>query len=568
MLVNIKQTTSRRLLFKGSILCLLFILAFTVHAGVLQAHANYLRSIPEADSVNPITPTEVQVWFSEDLSMSASSLMVRDVHGDAVVNGMSESVPGDSKSMRISLRPLQPGIYTVIWTTVSADDGHEYQGSFAFSVGPAINPVSIAPLIELVERSTRSLELPPVGSLVVNLVTVISFIVLTGAITFRVLVLGRAELTALRQSLDTIYRRYLWICLAGAVFAVVLTTIAFILRAGVAALVGRYGIILLVRVLLVTGIAALIRSHNEGKVITLLPAAILLLTQSLLSHSAAETQWIAPVIADWVHLTFAALWLGGVAVLAIVIMSVPYNERERLKELGLAITRFSPLAMFSVIAIGISGVAQSASLVGSTDALFSTAYGRVLLIKAGLLIILVGSGIFHQQVIAPRLQEWRLRELPGAVGASQRFHRSILAESAVGLILLLAVAVLIGLPPGRDVAFNPTMPSVIDTRQSTGGNLQLTLGILPAAAGYNNFDLYARNRQDTPVLATEKVILRFKHDGVDTGESEVQLEPRGNGHYVAYTGNLSLIGDWQITAIVRRPEKADESAVFQVVLQP
>ncbi|HEY3288936.1 MAG TPA: CopD family protein, partial [Anaerolineae bacterium] len=314
--------------------------------------------------------------------------------------------------------------------------------------------------------------------------------------------------------------------------------------------------------------AALIRLHAEGKPFILVPAVFLLLTQSLLSHSAAEAQWIAPVLADWIHFAFAALWLGGVAALAMVIMSIPYNERARLKDLGLAISRFSPLAMLSVVVIGFSGIAQSAGFVGSTDALLSTAYGRVLLAKAGLLIILVGFGVFHQQVISPRLQDWRLRNLPDGVAASRQFHRSIMAEGAVALLLLLAVALLIGLPPGRDFTAVTSTPAVINSRASTDGALHLTLGVSPAKPGFNTFDLLVQSGHNEPVVATEKVILRIKHDGVDTGESEVILEPRGNGHYAAYTGSLSLSGSWQITTIVRQPLKADDIAVFQVDLQP
>jgi putative copper export protein len=202
------------------------------------------------------------------------------------------------------------------------------------------------------------------------------------------------------------------------------------------------GMILALRGVLLLVLAALLWRKCDESPWVLLPAFALLLTQSLASHSAALPQSIAPVLADWAHLSFTSLWLGGVAMFALVSVRLASP-----KDLGLLIARFSPLAMFCVLAVTLTGIIQSASFLGSLDALVTTRYGQVILLKVGLLILLIAFGAFHQQVISPRLQAWRLRDVAGVQQAVRRFRIGILLELLVSILILLAAGALTALPP-------------------------------------------------------------------------------------------------------------------------
>ena len=140
----------------AAVLAVLFLAAWLLPSRVVMAHANYVRSIPEADSASPTAPSVVQVWFSEDVAPANSTLTVRDVHGLQVDFGGTQIPQGETKSLLINLRSLTPGIYTVIWKTVSLVDGHDTGGSFPFTVGPASAPVSYAQLLLQDERSARA----------------------------------------------------------------------------------------------------------------------------------------------------------------------------------------------------------------------------------------------------------------------------------------------------------------------------------------------------------------------------------------------------------------------------
>ncbi len=550
----------------AAVLAVLFLAAWLLPSRVVMAHANYVRSIPEADSASPTAPSVVQVWFSEDVAPANSTLTVRDVHGLQVDFGGTQIPQGETKSLLINLRSLTPGIYTVIWKTVSLVDGHDTGGSFPFTVGPASAPVSYAQLLLQDERSARALELPAAGNALVNLFLIGSFTLLTGALAFQALVMRRSSLAEFRQVIAPAYQKLLWVGLAASVGAVAMATAVYVLRAGSGALAGRYGLVLAGRIVFLAMLAVIIRWRKAGAIWTLLPAVGLLLTQSLLSHSAAEDAWLMPLLADWAHFICTAVWLGGVAVLALVVAPVGLKDRSRLKDLGLAISGFSPPAVFCVFAIGITGLAQSASFVGSTDALFATAYGRAIIGKIALLLALIAFGAFHQQVISPRLQEWRLRDITGARTAARRFRISVLAEAAISVVLLVVVAVLVALPPARDVMVDPQSHVLAQTQADAESGLVLTLGVAPAMAGQNQFDLYVRGGDNEPLLSSERIVLRFDNRSTNAGESEVVLQPYGNGHYIAQTGALSMVGQWQVTAIVRRLGMTDARGVFSLDL--
>ncbi len=173
-------------------------------------------------------------------------------------------------------------------------------------------------------------------------------------------------------------------------------------------------------------------------------AALLMLMRSLGSRSAELPEWALPVAADWVHLTAAAFWLGGVAYLALVL--VPLALRHRLiGALGAAVERFSPLAVAAVAAIGLTGLMQSANFLSGYEDLIGTAYGQALLAKSGGFIILIIIGAFHQFVIGPRLRLWRARAAQ-AEDAARRFRISLAVEALLGLGVLAAAAAMTVLP--------------------------------------------------------------------------------------------------------------------------
>ncbi len=75
-------------------------------------------------------PHEVILTFTERLEAAFSNLTVVDVSGTEVSQGKAQV---NDNTMRISLQPLNAGIYKVNWRAVSTDT-HKIEGSFTFRV--------------------------------------------------------------------------------------------------------------------------------------------------------------------------------------------------------------------------------------------------------------------------------------------------------------------------------------------------------------------------------------------------------------------------------------------------
>ena len=115
----------------ASVLALLLMLLFS---GVASAHALLDHSDPPENAILNQAPSQVRLWFTEDVNPALSSAVVVDKNNHEVDRKDSHISPTNTREIDVSLNQLPPGFYVVIWRTVSADDGHATGGSFLFRV--------------------------------------------------------------------------------------------------------------------------------------------------------------------------------------------------------------------------------------------------------------------------------------------------------------------------------------------------------------------------------------------------------------------------------------------------
>jgi methionine-rich copper-binding protein CopC len=108
------------------------LLLWTVAAAF--AHAHLVRATPaEGDTVKD-APAEVTLKFNERLEPAFSSAVIRDSAGKQVDKADARVDKADRTVVRVSLPPLDPGVYTVEWRVMSSDS-HKVNGNFTFKVG-------------------------------------------------------------------------------------------------------------------------------------------------------------------------------------------------------------------------------------------------------------------------------------------------------------------------------------------------------------------------------------------------------------------------------------------------
>ena len=121
-----------------------------------------------------------------------------------------------------------------------------------------------------------------------------------------------------------------------------------------------------------------------------------LLTASLawLGHAGASEgpNQNVELAGDVLHLVSAGLWPAGLGTaLALFLGCYLHGEREPISLLvaGAATRRFSALSLVAVGLLAVSGIANSYFLVGSFHMLFTSDYGRLLLLKLALFLAMM-----------------------------------------------------------------------------------------------------------------------------------------------------------------------------------
>ena len=136
------------------------------------------------------------------------------------------------------------------------------------------------------------------------------------------------------------------------------------------------------------------------------------------------------IAADLVHVVAAAFWTGGILQLALLLRG---GQDER------AVRRFSLFALPAVVLIAGSGLARAIVELTAVSQLWSTGYGRAIVAKTVLFVVLIVLG-------------WMSRQ---ALGDPARLRRSVRVELVLLALVVVAVAVLTSLRPGRDVSSDP-----------------------------------------------------------------------------------------------------------------
>lgn len=97
---------------------------------VALAHAHLDHAEPPVDGTVHAPPHQLTLWFTKALEPAVSGVDVANGAGASVSDGSAQI---DGNVMRVGLKPLTAGSYTVHWHAV-ATDTHRTEGTFSFTV--------------------------------------------------------------------------------------------------------------------------------------------------------------------------------------------------------------------------------------------------------------------------------------------------------------------------------------------------------------------------------------------------------------------------------------------------
>jgi hypothetical protein len=97
------------------------------------AHAFLDHADPKVGSTVTNAPTEVRIWFTQNIEPVFSSVIVQDDKGKEVDKRDMRQDDKDKSLLIVHVPPLPDGTYTVVWHVVSVDT-HRTQGRFKFTI--------------------------------------------------------------------------------------------------------------------------------------------------------------------------------------------------------------------------------------------------------------------------------------------------------------------------------------------------------------------------------------------------------------------------------------------------
>jgi putative copper resistance protein D len=199
----------------------------------------------------------------------------------------------------------------------------------------------------------------------------------------------------------------------------------------------------LVFAILAIGVCLMPRVHWRMPAILVL-SFLLLVSLGWVGHAAEGQGMVRLVhqINQMVHLLAAGLWLGGLVPLAWLLARAQPPGVAWMSVARDVVPRFSQMGYAAVALLAATGALNTLLLVGSTQALVGTPYGRLLGLKILLFLAMVAVAVFNRFRLLPRLR----REAQASAEAAA-LARSVLCEQGLGFAILIVVSVLGTWPP-------------------------------------------------------------------------------------------------------------------------
>lgn len=444
-------------------------LALLATPAILFAHARLVRSTPAANAALPAPPDRITLWFSEQPELRFTSIQLLDSTAHAIPLA-PPSAESDPRGLSVAIASrLAVGRYTVVWRT-AATDGHPSNGKFTFTVtnapaapSPASVPAVTAPGSVTVRVDTGARRIPnsivqpgaqPRMSTAARWAELIGALTLIGAVIVRLVVLPRADVPsdAFTDGADRLLRlgrAALTLFVLGTLMRLAAES-TLVMTDGDSRLHSMLVVLRYTRwghgwaigaagaVVALGGLFAA-RASLIGWVAAAVGVVLVCLSEALTGHAAASSRSALAIAVDVTHVLGAGGWVGGLAALVLsVLPAIGSLDQARRPQVGSRLVRAYHASAVECVGLVVLSAAIAAWLrLPAVDALWTTTYGRVLVVKFCVVLVILGFGWYHWRRVVN--VEWTTR-------TADTFRRSASAELIVGAIVVAITAVLISTP--------------------------------------------------------------------------------------------------------------------------
>jgi copper transport protein len=399
--------------------------------------------------------------------------------------------------------------------------------------------------------------------------------------------------------------------------------------------------------------SVMVRHRVTAQALAFYGALITTASFVLWGHALESTRTWLTVPADITHVVAAAVWLGGLVGVAVVLRSrighleldavaatpgrgapigeageisvatvgsgqiehggtaggtallvadPPSDERANLRSTVAIVSRFSTVAAASLILLSVAGVALGWTETGSIAGLTTTTYGRLLLAKVAVVLVIAFIAGYNRFFLLP----WLFQDTDDVEGAAtaalvasptdaipvgsiepprpvepmdladgvepaevddpdelRAGWRSLLNtvrfEAVLIVVVLALTAVLTNTPPGT----TSVDTEIFQEAQPFRGG-QVTLTITPNTVGPNAFHVDMVDADHHGADLGTRVTVELTMPANNIGPITREMLKAGTGHFILDdVDDLAVAGTWQIVLVIRVSDFEQERLTFQ-----
>ncbi len=543
-------------------LVLVLVLA-AVAAPAAHAHPFTLETWPGGGASVEVGATQVWVRYSEEVELQFSSLKVYDA--DNQIDNRDTAYHTDEASLAVSTPPLEEGIYTVASKVLSRVDGHLVPDTFVFAVGDKVVEQEAddagGELVYIPEAAARFPGLA--GQTILLGSAIAALLVWNDRYRRRVGDGAEAASAAHRSRLTGVIGASLIAVLASNIAVLAVQTV----RLGAFSpetLETHFGLMWIMRMIITGALLALwFATERRGiggrtALVLIGLAAVLLWTSSQIGHGSATGDPLA-VMLDYIHNWVAAVWIGGVAYLCLILVPSLASAGGRDRAVAVMLPRLSAVFTVCLGVVIITGPLLMWTLESDLPTITESVYGRLIMVKLALASGMVAMG-GYMQVTIMRPGGWK--------GAWGRLRRGLRAELAMGVALLGVVALLINgtLPAGEIRAAGEAAPEGLRLTEFTG-NTKFSIDIQPYTTGLNGIYVTAAGLGGDPPPDQSGVRVKVSNPARNISPIPVELQHTGTvGGVPEYSGEVTFgfAGEWILEVESQRGTGANEAVTIRL----
>jgi copper transport protein len=537
--------------------------------GIVHADATVVSSDPADGSTIATSPTQISIVFSEELGTEANTVTL-DCNTQLVTLGRPE-VGGDGLTLTIAVPSALPkGTCVANWLVSDVDGAPNGRGTITFDVSTdpvvttttldaaaaaAVTPTTLAtttavdpnattaPATDVVSPTEAETGQGPLW--LGRLLSVLGVAILFGSLV----TIAAAWPEGVEYLVAVRFIRMIWI-------VALLGTVLYVAAATAAATGGSFGSGLNPSNWLdlfdagATGIAAIARlilvlgsgwvAFRPDRVIDpttqMAALGIPALAVATMGFSRTGGDLAAIGVATGIlHALAMAIWIGGVVLLARVVLAGPGEE-----DLVHAVRGFCRISNVAIIVTVITGLIQTVRLDGGD--LFGSSHGRVLLLKTVAVAIMLFIAIKARQFVNDRLA--RADEM--TVPMADRLRRAFGTEAAIGIVAVALSAWMFALtPPNSDTG--TSIDYVIEQHfEVPEGDLDVTVRLTQDTPGPVGMEVEV-DAPESGLSGLEVVFTAPPNPEIGSISQPVPLTGEGTAVRLAAVGlPLTVPGTWQV----------------------